>query len=198
MGIKIISEEMEVESGYRKVFYQNKTYEIILSELSQYKVLPEHNHRQIQFGYCFKGRFVLNIEDTPNKIEQGESYVLNSDIRHSVIIEQDIYSLDFKLNSATGMREAFQKNVRNAFEYNDLDIWSCTLGHIMIYRIHGVGRITNKELSSKSEWIILSAGISSIINESSVHHLLPMKIYQADMQGLNISSNEEGLIIICL
>lgn len=120
-----INSFITVKEGFNKFVYKDDRCEILLNNVKKGVLLETHKHEECQFGYCFKGSFEFLVEDSKKIIEEGNSYILNTNIEHGAIFLDEIWALDFKFLAKKSIELDFSQNVfdsKNTFKAEDIMI----------------------------------------------------------------------------
>lgn len=129
--LKKISFRRQVAKGYSQSAYVTDSCEILLNYLTTEAKLGKHSHEFAQFGYCFEGKFLFNIEEEQFVCDQGKAYDISGNLEHGAVIVEDILALDFKyLTNAKFQSEPSVKfdvlNQKNVYENASIKV-TCLL-----------------------------------------------------------------------
>ena len=125
--LKKVSHRRQVAVGYSQSAYITDYCEILLNHLTTEAKLGKHVHEFAQFGYCFEGVFLFDVEDEQFTCSKGKAYDISGNLEHGAVVVEDILALDFKYQQNSKKQEksiikfnAF--NQKNVYENEDIKV----------------------------------------------------------------------------
>jgi hypothetical protein len=192
MNLVELENEREIVPEFVQRYYIEETFEILLNSISRQASLKKHSHLHAQFGYCFNGEFQFNLPNDSFIFKTNDSYVLKSNIEHSAIIIDDIYSLDFKFLNA----EECLNNIKNNVWRQDDHVFNYVNKNYNIYLLKKTDSIIS--LSNTNDYFIVCKSNSELTICEQSFSIKPMRIYKIEEpnNSLTIQNNTETQVIV--